>query len=305
MKKIFKKLMGVSLAGALALGVASCSSDEDTTSTNIKTSLLYGAEITDVDSSNVTLVNPGKLTVGMSTDFAPSEFIDSTKTGQDQFVGSDVSFCQALAKALGVELEIKAMSFDLILSALDTDLIDVAVSGFAYTPTRAASYTPTICYYNEGDDGQVVVVKSEDAEKYSTLESLNSADIKIAVQTNSLQELLVTEQIPNAERITVGNIDDSVEKLKAGAFDAMALAGGNADILIEQSGGAITKVGKLDDTGYTGNFAWVKKGNDTLKEALDLVITEVVENNYYKMWVEQAEALVLNLGDKAEEIIPE
>ena len=54
----------------------------------------------------------GVLTVALSPDFAPMEFVDSSKTGQEQYVGFDVMLAQFIADELGVKLEIQAMSFD-------------------------------------------------------------------------------------------------------------------------------------------------------------------------------------------------
>ena len=52
------------------------------------------------------------LKVAISPDFAPMEFVDPTKTGQDQFVGFDVSLSKFIAEELGMELEIMPMDFD-------------------------------------------------------------------------------------------------------------------------------------------------------------------------------------------------
>ena len=53
--------------------------------------------------AKVKTVNSGVLTVALSPDFAPMEFVDTSKTGQDQYVGFDVF----LAKFLAEELELK------------------------------------------------------------------------------------------------------------------------------------------------------------------------------------------------------
>ncbi len=39
----------------------------------------------------------GVLTVALSPDFSPMEFVDSSKTGQDQYVGFDVTLAKYLA----------------------------------------------------------------------------------------------------------------------------------------------------------------------------------------------------------------
>ena len=56
------------------------------------------------EKTEVKTVTPGVLTVATSPDFAPMEFVDATKEGQDMFVGFDVTqaklSCLALIKAL-------------------------------------------------------------------------------------------------------------------------------------------------------------------------------------------------------------
>ena len=42
----------------------------------------------------------GVLTVATSPDFAPMEFVDSTKSGQDQYVGFDITLAQFIADKL-------------------------------------------------------------------------------------------------------------------------------------------------------------------------------------------------------------
>ena len=62
----------------------------------------------------------GVLTVALSPDFSPMEFVDSSKTGQEQYVGFDVMLAQFIAEELGVKLEIQAMSFDACQTAVST-----------------------------------------------------------------------------------------------------------------------------------------------------------------------------------------
>ena len=277
MKKVLKGLLLSVMAIFATVSLASCNDDET------KFSQLYGAEISSVDVSGISFVQEGKLTVGMSTDFAPMEFIDTTKTGQEQFVGADVSLAQALAKAFGLELEIKAMNFDVVLTALDQGLIDVAISGLSFTAERAASYLPTTCYYAEGDGGQVYVINKADSSKYKTLESLNNPNVKIAVQNGSLQEYLTLQQVPNCNMIQVANIDEALVQLEAGSYEALccALSVAENKVLLNDNLAIVEE--HLNDKGYEGNFAWVNKASTALQDACNKVIDEVLENNYFYM----------------------
>ena len=51
--------------------------------------------------------NSGKpvLKAAVSPDFAPMEFVDPTKTGQDKFVGFDISLAKFIAEELGIPMK--------------------------------------------------------------------------------------------------------------------------------------------------------------------------------------------------------
>ena len=115
----------------------------------------------------------GELIVGTSPDFPPNEFIDSTKTGQAQYVGSDIELAKYIAKKMGVKLTIKASSFDTVLANLQTEEIDLAITGLAYTPARAQQMEMSIGYnLNEDTGGQAVIIAKKDADKYKKLTDL-------------------------------------------------------------------------------------------------------------------------------------
>ena len=62
----------------------------------------------------------GELHITLSPDFAPMEFIDSSKDGQEQYVGLDVFLAKYIADYIGVELVIEPMSFDACQTAVYT-----------------------------------------------------------------------------------------------------------------------------------------------------------------------------------------
>ena len=58
----------------------------------------------------------GKIILGTSADYPPYEF-HALIDGKDTIVGFDIELAKEIAKDLGVELEIKDMSFDGLLAA--------------------------------------------------------------------------------------------------------------------------------------------------------------------------------------------
>ena len=63
----------------------------------------------DPDCRLAKVLESGKLMVGVSPDFAPMEFKDPTKTGDDMYVGSDMAMARYICEQMGLDLEIKTM----------------------------------------------------------------------------------------------------------------------------------------------------------------------------------------------------
>ena len=69
--------------------------------------------------------------------FAPMEFIDPSKTGDEQFVGVDIEIAKYIAEKMGVELKIVPLDFTPLLAAIADGRYDLALSAIAYSPSRA------------------------------------------------------------------------------------------------------------------------------------------------------------------------
>ena len=89
----------------------------------------------------------GVLTVALSPDFSPMEFVDSSKTGQDQYVGFDITLAKYIAENLGVELVIEPMGFDASQTAVYTGSVPMSISGYSWTEDRAENYELSDYYY--------------------------------------------------------------------------------------------------------------------------------------------------------------
>ena len=108
----------------------------------------------------------GVIKMATSPDFAPMEFVDLSKSGQDKYVGFDVSLAKFIAEEMGMELEIMPMSFDACQAAVSTGKVDMSISGFSYTPERAENYNLSDYYYaGENETEQTVIALKENAGK--------------------------------------------------------------------------------------------------------------------------------------------
>lgn len=269
---IMKKLIAIALAALMMLGMLSgCASSGSGNDTALST------------------VTKGKLTVATSPDFAPMEFVDPTKSGQDMYVGFDVTLAKYIADSLGLELVIMPMSFDACQTAVYAGTVDMSISGFSWTEERAENYNLSN-YYHAGDneDEQVLITLASNGDKFATAEGLAGA--KIGAQNASLQQSLAEEQLPDNELILFTDLGTAVLQLKNGDFDCIAVAKGNGDAIIA-SNPEIAKSGFnfVVDEKYTGNVIMLQKGADALTEAVNKALDE--SKQYWDTWYEDAKSI--------------
>ena len=266
-----KKLFALMLAVLMILSMAACGAKTEAPAANIKT------------------VTPGVLTVAISPDFAPMEFVDPTKEGQDMFVGFDVTLSKYIADQLGLELVIMPMSFDACQTAVYAGTVDMSVSGFSWTEERAENYNISD-YYQAGDneDAQCLITLASNGDKFSTLEGLAGA--KIGAQNASLQQSLVEEQLPDNELILFTDLGTAVLQLKSGEFDCIAVAQGNGDAIIANNPEiALSGFNFVVDQKYTGNVILMQKGNDAMTEAVNAALA--ASKDLWAGWYEDAKSL--------------
>ena len=241
------------------------------------------------DSATIKTVTSGKLTVATSPDFAPMEFVDPSKEGQDMYVGFDLTLAAYVAESMGLELEVMPMSFDACQTAVYAGTMDMAISGFSWTEDRAAKYNLSD-YYHAGDneDAQILITLASNGDKFATADGLKGA--KIGAQNASLQQSLTEEQLTDSELVLFTNLGTAVLQLKNGDFDCIAVADGNGDAIIA-SNPEIAKSGFnfVVDEKYTGNVVLLQKGNDALTEAVNAALAS--SKDQWDGWYEDAKAL--------------
>ena len=267
MKKM-KKLVCLLLAVLTVFALCACGSSEKSALDEIKES--------------------GVLTVALSPDFSPMEFVDSSKTGQEQYVGFDVMLAQFIADELGVKLEIQAMSFDACQTAVSTASVPMSISGFSWTEERAENFELSDYYYaGENETEQVLLIRKDDADKYKSAEDFDG--VEVGAQNASLQMMMVTEQLPNAKPYTIGDIGVGVLELQSGNIEALAVAAGNAEMIIESNPDLMVCEWEFDvKTEYEANVVLITKGETELLEAVNAALQKAYDAGYYGDWYEEA-----------------
>lgn len=234
----------------------------------------------------------GKIVMVTSPDFAPMEFEDIS-SGEIVYAGSDIELGKYIAEKLGVELEIKAMDFTAVQTAITTNSADMAISGFSYTDDRAESMELSIFFNQVGDGGQGVLVLKENLDQYKTAEDF--AGKVVAAQNAALQYNLVESQLPDAELKPITSLNDAVMMLINGKVDAIAVAGTNGENYAKNYEEVAMSEFYFDYT-EEGSVLAVPKGETELIEAINEILKEVNEQGLYEVWLEEAKAQAEALG---------
>lgn len=95
-----------------------------------------------------------QLVVATNAQFAPFEYKEGNK-----FYGIDMEIAAYIAEQLGMELVIKDMEFDAVVTSVGANGVDIAMAALTVNDTRKKSVNFTDSYY---DAAQVLVVKSDD-----------------------------------------------------------------------------------------------------------------------------------------------
>ena len=293
MNKVFAGLMAAGLL--LTTGCASTSSNSSSSTSDWYTGPGYDklyeelgkadVDLSKADGKLKDILDKGQIVLATSPDYPPSEFVDD----QGNVKGSDIMLAQYIANSLGVDLKVETMDFNAVLTAVDTGKVDIGISGFGYKADRAEQFELSHGYQSSSATAHhTLLVPAEKADEYKSLADFSGK--KIDTQANSLQEMYVTDQIPDADLQKVSTLDQAILELQTGKIDAIALDSTTAKNYAETSDGMFVSVYEKNGVEFdlsqyadeSGNVAAVKKGETSLIDAVNQVIDSLATSGKYE-----------------------
>lgn len=287
MKKGIKLLITLATLGTMILGTSGCASKQTAEGNKPKNRLEQ-------------IKARGYIEVATEPGFAPYEFIDPSKKGDEQYVGSDIKLAQYIADKLGVKLHIIPLEFTAVLGSITEKKYDMAISALSYTPARAEAMNMSKGYYFSKDDaGHGLLIRKADEDKIKNAASL--ADKTVVVQSGSLQELFANEQVPKKKELKrVSAVNDGFLMVQEGKADACITYIPTAQLYINanpNAGLAIVKDFKFkQDEKTAGNRIGIPKGEEELTAKVNEIIDEVVKSGDYEKWHTDATEYAKKLG---------
>jgi len=289
MKKIMKTMAAV-IALTLMIGSVGCTSTAKTvfqneTTKEAATTAAATTAATTAASVDATTApadtgtgtkDPTKLVMGTNAAFPPFEYLEGSAV-----VGVDADLMAAIAKELGLKLEISDMEFDSLPTALANGQIDVIAAGFTVKPDREETMDFSTPYYTAAQT--IIVLKDS---KIATVDDLKDKIIGVQSGTTgqfSAEELTSTD---NIKGFASGML--AVEALKNKQVDAVIIDNNPAKAYGDQNLDTITLIeGQFANEEYAlavakGNTVLLTKINDALAKlkadgSFDAIISKYVK----------------------------
>ncbi len=241
------------------------------------------------------------LTVATSPDFAPTAFVDTSKEGQEQYVGFDMALARYIAEQMGKTLVIQPMSFDACTTAVSMGTVDMAISGFAWREDRAENFNLSNEYSPSDDpnlDRQVIITLKAKEGQFTA--AADFAGVKVGAQTASLQESLCREQLPDCELTIIGDLGTGLLQLKNGDFECMAVSYPQAEVFMANDPD-IALAGFDFAVEDSGTVVVMRKGADELTAQVNEILAKAADEGLMGGWY--AEAVELAKSATASEVV--
>ena len=277
-----KKITALMLSSAMMLSLAACGgsastetvSSEAASSEAASSEAVSTEEAASADAAAVTTVNAGKLTMSTNAAFPPYEMT----TDNGDFEGIDIEVADAIAKKLGLELQVDDMDFDAALLAAQNGKSDMVMAGVTVTDERKEKVDFAKPYMKVA----LGVVSPENAE-ITDVSQLKGKTLIIAKGTTA--ESYFEKNEPDVKLQKYDQYADAYNALLDGRGDAFSTD--NTEVLAWAKTNKGFKVGitKLGDEDTIAPA--VQKGN---KELLNWINDEIVklgkENFFHKDYEE-------------------
>ena len=256
-----KKILTIALLGLMAASLAACGKASETQTSNAASeSASDGKTESKSDgTAQIKTVEAGKLTLATNAEFPPYEYHDG-----DKIVGIDMDIADAIAKKLGLEVQIEDIAFDSVILEVTSGKADIGLAGISATDERKQSVDFSDTYTTSK---QLIIVKDDSPIK-------GSKDLEgktVGVQTGTTGDILASDiKDVKPERYDKGM--DAVQALSQGKVDAVIIDSEVAKKFVEETSGL--KV--LDEAFADENYAIaIKKGNKELLDSVNKALSEL------------------------------
>lgn len=270
--KNIKRLLALSLAGALAVGMTACGNSDSGNSNAASQNSAEKEASADSDAVYRTLdeiKESGTINIGVFSDKNPFGYVDEN----GEYQGYDVYFAERIGEDLGVDINYVSTEAANRIEYLQTGKVDIILANFTVTEERAEEVDFALPYMNVA-----LGVVSRDDNVIESLDNWNSDDSIIVISGTTAETYL----IDNYPDITLQKFDSYATAKEA--FEngtSVAWANDNTEVIAFSLQNEGYTVG-IPSLGSQDTIApAVSKGNESLLTWLNDEIVSLGEENFF------------------------
>lgn len=265
------------------------------------TALIMGITLSGCGTKAEDPLADGTLTIGLEADYAPYNWTTTKDNASDYAVelsdksayvdGYDIRMGQTIADELGVDLEVKKISWDGLIPALNSGEIDAIVAGMSPTEDRKDQINFTDAYYEDNTEQTVVVSKNGKYKDATSLGDLKGANIS-AQQGTYQVDLLDQIELSDQAKKPLPDYASLLQATKTGIIDGYIVEKDVADAQVAKNS-ELTELDLKDGfevtPDQTTSAIGVRKKDDKLVEQINDAL-KTVDTDTRNKWMEEAKA---------------
>jgi polar amino acid transport system substrate-binding protein len=267
----------------IAAGCGGSSSSSTTTSTSLTATPSINVPVDKKVAAEVpsAVKSKGTLTVAADATYPPNEFIAADG---HTVIGMDADLAQALAQAMGLQAEVKNVTFESIIPGLAANKYDLGMSSFTVTKEREK----TVDFVSYAIAGTSFFVKADGGPNVQSLADLCGE--KVAAERGTTQEADATAQDKKCKN--AGKPGVSVQVFPDQNAANLALSSGRATVdmadsppaayAVEQSNGQFKISGQ--QYGVAAYGIAMPKNTGLAKPVLDALKNVIADGTYQRIF---------------------
>ena len=275
MKKLFAIVLSCLLIAGMFAGCGNTAAEEttavaettaaaaETTAAAAETTGAAETEATEAAAAEFTTIEEGKLIMSTNAAFPPFEMV----ADDGSFEGFDVEVADAIAKKLGLELEVDDMEFDAALLAVQENKSDIVMAGVSVTEDRLMVMNFTDYYFSSTQ--KVIVKEGSDV----TMDNLGEK--MIGVQRATTGHIFVSDTYGESQVTPYDNGASAVQALLNGQVDCVVIDANPAQEFVDSNPGLVLLDGDLAEDNYA---IGVNKENTALLDAINQALKDLNED---------------------------
>lgn len=217
----------------------------------------------------------GQIVLGTSADYPPYEFPLISPEGVEKIVGFDILIAEEIAKDLGVDLVIKNLDFSGLLDALNSNNVDIILSGISPTEERSRSIDFSDIYYTAKN---TLLTLNSNKNSIKSIDDLK--DLVIGVQVGSIQDRIAQEKLGNSKIKALLRIPELVLELLSGKVDALLIEKPVAEQYAKVNNSlSIVEIDSLNPDHEQGSAVGIKKGQEQLTNEINKTISRLIKED--------------------------